>query len=289
MEPEKIIDNLLASSNNHLEILYECITQKQFNILKLLCILYKNELSDNSKFQDIYKLSFLNDIEGLEKYIKKSSNLNTKKVLLLCNWCSSNDLCNLWNKMSKDDYIWNDIEIIWDGEPDYYCVINSPPNNVTIDMSKCIYFPMEPNMDKHPERWGAWANPKSEELLFCGTPDLHFSNTEWHLSKTYEQLMTEKITKNEQVCNILSTVLSDKYADLGHQRRVDFVKFLETKGMHVDVFGGNRFLWNNYKGSLPYHKKDDALFPYKYTFNCENHSNKNYCTEKLYDGILAEC
>ena len=59
--------------------------------------------------------------------------------------------------------------------------------------------------------------------------------------------------------------------------------------MHVDVFGGNRFLWNNYKGSLPYHKKDDALFPYKYTFNCENHSNKNYCTEKLYDGILAEC
>ena len=44
-----------------------------------------------------------------------------------------------------------------------------------------------------------------------------------------------------------------------------------------------------YKGNLEYHKKDNGLFPYKYTFNCENNSIKNYCTEKLYDGILAEC
>ena len=46
--------------------------------------------------------------------------------------------------------------------------------------------------------------------------------------------------------NILSTVLSDKYTDIGQQRRVDFVKFLETKGMDVDVYGGNKFLWKNY-------------------------------------------
>ena len=36
-------------------------------------------------------------------------------------------------------------------------------------------------------------------------------------------------------------------------------------------------------------KKDDALFSYKYIFNCENNEINNYCTEKLYDGILAEC
>ena len=35
-------------------------------------------------------------------------------------------------------------------------------------------------------------------------------------------------------------------------------------------------------------KKDDSLLPYKYSFNCENHSIKNYCTEKLIDGILSE-
>lgn len=289
MESERIINNVISSSSNNLDILYECIQQKQFNILKLICILYKQVLENNIKFQDIFKLSQNNDTVALENYIK-TKNINTKKVLLYCNWCSSKDLCNLWNKMSKDNYTWNNIEVVFEEPADYYCVINAPPNGTNIDLSKCIYFQMEPNMDKHPEKWGDyWSKPKKEDLLYCGTPDLHFSNTEWHLSKTYNELMSEKISKNEKICNIMSTVLSDKYSDLGHQRRVDFVKFLEKKGMEVDVFGGNRFLWKNYKGSLPSHKKDDALFPYKYTFNCENHSNKNYCTEKLYDGILAEC
>ena len=31
------------------------------------------------------------------------------------------------------------------------------------------------------------------------------------------------------------------------------------------------------------------MFPYKYVFNVENNSIKNYYTEKLVDGILAEC
>ena len=31
------------------------------------------------------------------------------------------------------------------------------------------------------------------------------------------------------------------------------------------------------------------LFPYQYTFNAENHSIPNYCTEKLIDAILSEC
>jgi hypothetical protein len=31
------------------------------------------------------------------------------------------------------------------------------------------------------------------------------------------------------------------------------------------------------------------MFPYKYVFNAENHEIRNYYTEKLIDGILAEC
>ena len=59
--------------------------------------------------------------------------------------------------------------------------------------------------------------------------------------------------------------------------------------MDVHVYGGNKFEWKNYKGSLPYHNKDKAMFPYKYVFNAENHEIRNYYTEKLIDGILAEC
>jgi hypothetical protein len=84
-------------------------------------------------------------------------------------------------------------------------------------------------------------------------------------------------------------VLSDKYQDPGHIKRIDFIRFLETKGMEVHVYGGNKFEWKNYKGTLPFQCKDDAMFPYKYVFNAENHEIRNYYTEKLIDGILAEC
>jgi L-rhamnose mutarotase len=87
----------------------------------------------------------------------------------------------------------------------------------------------------------------------------------------------------------MSTVLSSKYFDPGHIKRIDFVKFLESKNMDVDVFGSNEFNYKRYKGSLPYAFKDDGLFPYKYTFNVENKSVLNYVTEKLADGILSEC
>jgi hypothetical protein len=190
--------------------------------------------------------------------------------------------------MSKGNYSWDNIEIVYEEPCDYYCVINK--TDVNIDLSKTILFRMEPHIDKNIDTWGEkWTNLKQDNFKFCGTHELYLNNVEWHLSKTYNELMTEKIIKNEQICNILSTVVSDKYIEPGHMKRIDFIKFLETKDIIVDVYGGNRFNWDKYKGTLPYHKKDDALFPYRYTFNCENNEIDNYCTEKLYDGILAEC
>ena len=59
--------------------------------------------------------------------------------------------------------------------------------------------------------------------------------------------------------------------------------------MPVHVFGDNKWNYKDFKGSLPPHEKDIAMFPYKYVFNCENNNIKNYYTEKLIDGILAEC
>ena len=98
--------------------------------------------------------------------------------------------------------------------------------------------------------------------------------------------MSKSIDKS--IDDILSTVLSSKYSDIGHIKRIDFIKFLESKNMNVHVFGDNKFEYKNYKGALPPREKDKALFPYKYTFNAENNSIKNYYTEKLIDGILSE-
>jgi hypothetical protein len=274
-------------SETELNILEECVREDEFSLLKLLCMSISNtgKEASNERFLKMCELAGVKNDTSIT-VINPSSKL---RILMYCNWCSSKDLCDVWNKMSKGDYSWNNIKIVWEEPCDYYCVVNKPPTGIKTDPSKTILLRMEPNMEKHPNKWGEWANPPEKDFLFYSYNSLQFSNVEWHLSKSYEQFKTENIVKDANVLNILSTVLSTKYSDSGHQKRVNFVKFLESKGMDVDVYGQNGFMWKRYKGSLPYHQKDNALFPYKYTFNCENHEIKNYCTEKLYDGILAEC
>jgi hypothetical protein len=224
--------------------------------------------------------------------ISSRKSVPTVRVLPCCNWCSTDELIRLWAKMAKSsrNNRWGNIELVREEPCDYYCVINAPPKGLKLDHSSTILFRMEPRISENPEKWGEfWSNPSG--LLYAGIHEAtttippYLNVAEWHLSKTYDQLSSETISKQ---FDTLSTVLSDKYSDPGHVKRVDFIKFVE-KQMKVDVFGGNRFLWKDYKGVLDYHSKDNALFPYKYTFNCENHSIKNYCTEKLYDGIIAEC
>lgn len=273
MELENLIKN-----DNIIDALHICIEKNNYDTLKILCYIYKDKLKDDDDFKKIYDMVESNKIICLKKI----------RILLLCNWCSSEQLCSSWNKMSKGNCTWDNIIIVYEKPYDYYCVINK--TNENIDLSKTILFRMEPNIDNNQDIWGKeWSNLNPDNFKFCGRHQFHFNNIEWHLSKTYNELISEEISKKEEICNILSTVISDKYRDSGHIKRVDFIKFLETKNIKVDIYGGNRFNWKNYKGSLPYHKKDDALFPYKYTFNCENNEIYNYCTEKLYDGILSEC
>ena len=197
------------------------------------------------------------------------------RVQILTNWCDSRQIADQWNKMSQGNYTWNNIRIVWSGNVDYYVVINGTQVELTSEQKKrTIIFQMEPYME--------WYNPK--DFLKVCKHETEYNNNEWHLSKTFQEL-TQMIPEKTQV---LSTVLSAKYYDPGHIKRVDFVKFLDKKGLSVHVYGCN-LGYREYKGGLPLYCKDDGLFPYKYTFNVENHNIRNYYTEKLIDGILAEC
>ena len=242
-----------------------------------------------------YTYLLLSKIFADENLIKTTSNTQSPlskpipktRIQIYCNWCSSEDLCKLWEKMSKGNCEWDGIVLISNNEkPDYYVVINCPPIGINPPKEKTIIFQMEPNMNLYENQWGEWANPKGYLKVF--SHDVAFNNNEWHLSKTYNELINEKdIQKNEG--EVISVILSDKYRDLYQIKRIDFVKYLESEGFKLDVYGGNRFNYKNYKGTLPSHCKDNGLLPYKYTFNCENNVIKNYYTEKLIDGILCEC
>ena len=251
-----------------------------------------DSLLAEKKYNEVLDLCLQNNASDLAHLLKIVLGVvekeNVIRVFLMCSWCPSQQLINNWNKMSENNNCsWKNIRIVSEEPCDFYCIINKPPPDVKYDPSRTIVFRMEPHMEKDEGQWGDFAKPDVSKFKFVGYHDTHYNNNEWHLSKTYQQLLKEPVVKNADIAHVLSTVLSDKYKDPGHIKRVDFIKFIETK-LDVHVYGSDKFLWKNYRGSLPYQAKDDALFPYKYSFNVENHSIKNYYTEKLIDGILAE-
>jgi hypothetical protein len=215
-------------------------------------------------------------------------------IKLLCNWCTSEELRKCWLKMGNNQHGWNNIHVVSPsggkeekGEKiDYYVVINSTKEFFI--PNKTILFRMEPKMYLN-KNWGIWSKPEMELLKIFNHEGREYNNIEWHISKTYKQLIEESIHKNEDYNSIISTVVSEKYIDPGQIRRIDFIKFLESKKQIIHVFGDNKWNYKNYKGKLPYHNKDNGLLPYKYTFNAENHNEDYYVTEKLIDGILSEC
>ena len=292
------------SENNYKEALNECYSSNHNYLGILLSYIIED---DNDRLLQ----QFNNNIKGFgieggvireekeEDLFCDKLDTNTYgvvRVKLLANWIDSKGLREIWNKMSQGNYRWNNIKIVLDNDVDYFVVINAPPNGVVLtddEKKKTIVFRMEPYMDsKNKDMWGEWSSPDVSKFFRVCSHDkgvLDYNNNEWHLSKSYTELKNMTVEKDEKRDSIVSTVLSDKYYDPGHIKRVDFVKFLEKKGMSVDVYGSNVFGYKEYKGSLPSNEKDNAMFPYKYVFNVENNSINNYYTEKLIDGILAEC
>lgn len=204
------------------------------------------------------------------------------KVSLLCNWTDSLNV--YWSKMIPQE---SNI-ILTNENPDYWVIINKPPDDMDTRYipERTIVFQMEPHMDQHPEQWGEWSSPDPTNFLKVFTHKTDYNNIEWHLELSADD--GEEIKKNPLLDGVVSTVLSDKYYDPGHIKRVNFVKWIENI-TSIDVYGDNTFVYKSYKGFLLYHNKNDGLFPYKYHFNAENHSIPNYFTEKIVDAILSEC
>jgi hypothetical protein len=100
----------------------------------------------------------------------------------------------------------------------------------------------------------------------------------------------------EDKINKVMCVVSHKLHDEGHKKRVDFLKYVEseselesqaTSTNVMRVYGRK-----NYHGLKSYVGETDnktELVKYKYCFSCENNSEKNYATEKIWEPILFEC
>ncbi len=288
--------NKLLFSGKTIEAVEECLSKDYYYLGRLLCYSHVKHNKYSRKLIEIlenvsYDCEKHDGIVIQEAIDNNISGPSISTILseeisiqLYCNWCDSKELAKRWNKMTKGNYRWNNIHVVWNNKPDYYIILNKPPENAKIIPERTIIFHMEPNMDKHPELWGKWSIPNKNMYLQVIDHTFGHNNIEWHISKTYQELMDENIVKTK----VFSTILSDKYYDPGHIKRIDFVHYLDDNDVQIDVYGTDKD-YKNFKHSLPYHTKDKGLLPYKYTFNVENNSIPNYFTEKLIDGILSEC
>jgi GR25 family glycosyltransferase involved in LPS biosynthesis len=275
-----------------------------FNTLGFL----KNKININ----ELQESPWFRESDGI--FIKIDRKINVK---LMCNWQLSEELCNEWNNMSKDNFTWNDIKITSeDHNIDYYVIINSPvlgtieydKNNVLIykeiftqeyNSKKTIIFQMEPMCNNEYQKWGVktwgdWAYPDENEFLEVRSHKNNYNNCSWQIKKTYNELMNEEIIKYHN--NTLSSICSSKYFDPGHILRVEFLKFLEKKQIEnifnfsIDIYGvDNPHNFINYKKALSIEEKHTGLYPYKYYFIAENNKEHNYITEKFWEPLLSEC
>ena len=238
-------------------------------------------------------------------YIKRGYKPATR-VKMLCNWCSSEDLCKEWLKMSKGSYKWNDIEITWsDDNIDYYVIINKPrPEDIEqkkFKPEKTIIFHMEPWCGEESQGWGVktwgdWAKPDPSKFLQVRSHDKFLNTGFWQVSWTYTDFKTKAIDKSVELDNVVSSICSSKYFDPGHKKRIDFLKYIESKSsdkndpVKLHIYNeDNQHGFASYQGKAqPSVDKEKGLMPYKYYFMCENNAETNFVTEKLWEPILCE-
>jgi GR25 family glycosyltransferase involved in LPS biosynthesis len=260
---------------------------------------YANKLRGQRGMEQI-----LSEVEKHEKLQMREINVNSdiskienkKRVKMLCNWCSSRDLCNEFSIMYKDgDFkAWNNIDIVYDNDKtniDYYVIINMPPVDEYYDPKKTIIFQMEPWVYDNTKNWGVktwgeWAIPDSNKFMKVVRHASCLNNVQWQVSPPEQIPGDEK--SNKIIC-----ILSQKIQDDGHRKRVEFLKNIESLGMEsgtgmsIDVYGRENY--HQLKSYIGKTNSKIEFSKYKYCFSCENNSEKNYATEKIWEPILFEC
>jgi hypothetical protein len=245
----------------------------------------------------LVKSPWLHAPNGL--YVKKKYK-PTIRIKMLCNWCSSEDLCKEWLKMCKGTsgkYKWNDLEITWSDEDiDYYVIINKPRDGDKYIAEKSIIYHMEPwcagDQNWGVKTWGEWAKPDPKNFLQVRTHDKFVNTVFWQVNLTYDRLQTMDMVseKKPALDKVVSSICSSKYFDPGHKKRIDFLKYLEEKGFPLHIYNeDNQHGFKSYQGKArPSVDKEKGLVPYKYYFMCENNAERNFITEKLWEPILCE-
>ncbi len=222
------------------------------------------------------------------------------RVRMLANWCSSDELCELFNRMTAEgNYEWRfsdldgaerrlRITAADDEEPDYWVVINAPPDgSARFDRRRTVVFHMEPLMwtEQMRGRWGNWAAPSPSSFLQVRDHRRYRNCGDWWVGPSYPELRHGPPPGKDRT---MAACVSTNYLDPGHMRRIDFLRFLDRQDIDLDIYGAPENGFRRWRAQPPPRDKRRALLPYRYCFDAENNSTPNYYTEKITDCLLAE-
>jgi len=246
----------------------------------------------------------IQEIKGMIELpnIDESSRMTITSIIyvkMLCNWTTSEQLCKEWSNMcdDPDEFRWKDIRLTWTDDVniiDYYVIINFPPPNTYYDPKKTIVFQMEPWVNDPTKNWGVktwgeWAVPDPVKFLKVYSHKTHLNNVQWQINYPLP-LLQNNVDVNSKV-DVISSICSNKNFDDGHILRNNFIKYIDNDNkIKMNIFGRENYHgFSSYTGVLPDDNKIHGLMPYKYYFMCENNSEYNYATEKIWEPILCEC
>jgi predicted O-methyltransferase YrrM len=133
------------------------------------------------------------------------------------------------------------------------------------------------------QSWGEWANPNENKFLFVGS----HKNC---LNAVQLQIKTIPSVYPTFRKDSLISILSSKYFDEGHIKRINFIRELEKLNLnYIDIYGRENYhQLNNYKGRVINNNKEQCFELYKYSFQAENNWEHNYATEKIWESIVCE-
>ena len=250
-----------------------------------------------NKIENLTGSQYFREKDGI--YIKKNA-LITERIIrlkMLCNWCSSEQLCKKWSNM-YDATKWKNMQMTSStnaADIDYYVIINSPPADAHYVPEKTIVFQMEPWITDPMKNWGVktwgeWATPDPSKFFKVFTHQTHLNNVQWQIDFPF---YSQPVDANKQ--NKLAAICSQKNFDDGHGLRNKFIGYLDISEANevganlIDVWGRENYHnFKSYKGVVPDDHKYNIYAKYKYCLAVENNSEHNYATEKIWEGILCE-
>ena len=216
------------------------------------------------------------------------------RVKLIGNWATSEQICAEWDRMSQGALRWNDIQVTpSDDDIDFYVVVNFPAHGERFRPGRTVVLQMEPwcsdpGQTWGVKTWGAWSKPDPSHFLRVCSHRTGPNTAFWQLATTYDELRTLVAPKTGN----LASIISPKYFDPGHRKRVDFLRYLEARNddvVRVEMYAyDNPLGFSSWVGPHPPGRKDAALIPYRYFLGVENNREHNFITEKLWEPLLTE-